>query len=60
MQSKGRDFVAINVCVPSFSLENVDIHHMYAGKVPVIEEESVYRGIMFLGDFIADLDSRFF
>ena len=60
IQSNGRKLLAFNVYLPYFSPENVDIDHMYVCKVAVIIEESVYRDIMVLGNFNADVGSRFF
>ena len=60
IQSNGRELLALNVYLPYFSLENVDLYHMYVGKVAAIIEESVCRDIMVLGDFNADVGSRFF
>ena len=58
IHSNDRELLALNVYVPYFSLENVDIYHMYVGKVAAFIEESVCRDIMILSDFNVEVSSR--
>ena len=60
LASQGREFLVLNVYLPYYSADNVDLYLFYVGKIASILEQSVLSDLMILGDFNASVDSRFF